>query len=135
MRVGVALGEGSPLGVGALFPTPGEPGQALFVPVVVVNVGAVEAVDDGGGVVEGLGRLEDGEGDEGAVARGGEASRVDDPVGNAGLTGVEGQDSAILAAHVRDAGANPRLVRLLRALPCNCCRCFGSLFLGLGLCC
>ena len=77
MRVGLALGEGSPPGVGALFPTPGEPGQALFVPVVVVNVGAVEAVDDGGGVVEGFGRLEDGEGNAGAAARVGEPSRVD----------------------------------------------------------
>lgn len=110
MRIGVALGEGPPLGVGALFPTPGEPGQALFVPVVV-NVGAVEAVDDGGGVVEGLGRLEDGEGDEGAAAGICAAPRVDGPVGNAELTGLEGQDSAILAAHVRDAGADPRLRR------------------------
>ena len=66
MRVGLALGEWSPPGVGVLFPTPGEPGQALFVPVVVVDVGAVEAVDDGGGVVEGFGRLEDDEGNAGA---------------------------------------------------------------------
>ena len=128
MRGGVALGEGPPLGVGGVFPTPGEPGQALFVPVVVVNVGAVEAVDDGGGVVEGLGRLEDVEGDEGAAARVGEASRVDGPASNAELTGDRGPITAILTAHVHDAGANPRLVRLLRALPCNCCHCHCPLF-------
>jgi len=69
VRDGLALGEWSPPGVGALFPTPGEPGQALFVPVVVVDVGAVEAVDDGGGVVEGFGRLEDDEGNAGANPR------------------------------------------------------------------
>lgn len=97
--------------VGVIRDALGHEDELFLVPVVVVNVGAVEAVDDGGGVVEGLGRLEDGEGDEGAAARVGEASRVDGPVGNAGLTGVEGQDSAILAAHMRDADADPRLRR------------------------
>lgn len=65
----------------------------------------------------------------------GDAKDTDGPVGNAELTGDRDPVTAVLAAHMRDAGADPRLVRLLRALPCNCCRCFGSLFLGLGLCC
>lgn len=65
----------------------------------------------------------------------GDAKSADGPAGNAELTGDRGPVTAILTAHVHDAGANPRIVRLLRALPCNCCRCFGSLFLGLGLCC
>lgn len=77
MRVGLALSEGSPPGVGALFPTSGEPGQALFVPVVVVYVHAIEAFDHLGGVVEPFHDLEDYESDAGAAAHVGEAVRVD----------------------------------------------------------
>ena len=75
MRDGLALGEGSPPRVGALFSTPGEPGQALFVPVVVVDVGAVEAFDHRGCAVERLNGLEDFEGDAG----GGRARRRGGP--------------------------------------------------------
>lgn len=76
MRVGLALSEGSPPGVGALFPTSGEPGQALFVPVVVVYVHAIEAFDHLGGVVEPFHDLEDYESDAGAAAHVGEAVRA-----------------------------------------------------------
>ena len=54
----------------------------------------------------------------GFVVRGGEASRVDGDVADAGgplcdaqLAGTRGHVTAILAAHVRDAGADPRLRR------------------------
>ena len=53
--------------------------------------------------------------------RGGEASRVDGDVADAGgplcdaqLAGTRGHVTAILAAHVRDAGADPRLRRPAR---------------------
>lgn len=60
--------------------------------------------------------------------RGGEASRVDGDVAAAGgplcdaqLAGARGHVTVILAAHVRDAGADPRLARFLRTPPCHCC--------------
>jgi len=65
----------------------------------------------------------------------GDVADAGGPLCDAQLAGTRGHITAILTAHVHDAGADPRLVRLLRALPCNCCRCFGSLFLGFGLCC
>lgn len=137
----------------------------FLVPVVVVNVGAIEAVDHRGGAIKPLYGLEDFEGDAGAVVRGGEASRVDGeddvrerrggqewavpdfpdivpgadvegrgdglpcgtvvcggefegdvadaggPLCDAQLAGARGHVTAILAAHMRDAGADPCLRR------------------------
>ena len=49
----------------------------FLVPVVVVNVGAIEAVDHRGGTIKPLYGLEDFEGDAGAVVRVGVAPRID----------------------------------------------------------
>ena len=145
--------------------------ELFLVPVVVVDVGAVEALDHLGGAGAGFDGLEDTEGDEGAATFVVQAIRVDDegdvgeglgevegvdadlpdvgpssdvegrggrlprgagvdvrefegnvadagaPVGDAELAGARGDDLAILAAHVRDARANPRLRRPTYTLP------------------
>lgn len=41
---------------------------------------------------------------------------------------VPGHVTAILTAHMHDAGADPRLARFLRTPPRNCCHCHGPLF-------
>ena len=58
----------------------------------------------------------------------GDVADAGGPLCDAQLAGTRGHITAILTAHMRDAGANPRLVRLLRALPRNCCHCHGPLF-------
>lgn len=137
--------------------------ELFLVPVVVVDVGAIEALDHLGGAGAGFDGLEDTEGDQGAAVFIVQSVRVDDegdvgeglgevegvdtdlpdvvppadvegrggrlprgagvdvrefegnvtdagvPVGDAELAGARGDGLAILAAHMRDARANPRL--------------------------
>ena len=68
--------------------------ELFFVPVVVVDVGAVEALDHLGGAGASFDGLEDAEGDQGAATFAAPAIRVDDEgdVGE-GLGEVEGVDA------------------------------------------
>lgn len=68
--------------------------ELFFVPVIVVNVGAVEALDHLGGATAGFDGLEDTEGDQDAATFVVQAVRVDDEddVGE-GLGEVEGVDA------------------------------------------
>ena len=68
--------------------------ELFFVPVIIVDVGAVEALDHLGGATAGFDGLEDAEGDQGAATFVVQAVRVDDEgdVGE-GLGEVEGIDA------------------------------------------
>ena len=63
--------------VGVIRDALGHEDELFLVPVVVVNVGAIEAVDHRGGTIKPLYGLEDFEGDAGAVVRVGVALRID----------------------------------------------------------
>ena len=63
--------------VGVIRDALGHEDELFLVPVVVVNVGAIEAVDHRGGTIKPLYGLEDFEGDAGAVVRVGVAPRID----------------------------------------------------------
>ena len=47
------------------------------------------------------------------------------PFGDAQLARAGGDVTTILAAHVRDTGADLRLARYFRTPPCHCCPCHG----------
>lgn len=77
----------------------------------------------------------EGRGDGLACGAGVEVREFDGDVADAGgplcdaqLAGTRGHITALLTAHVRDAGADPRLARLLRTPPYHCCHCHGPLF-------
>ena len=149
--------------------------ELFLVPVIVVDVGAVETLDHFGGAGASFDGLEDSEGDQGAATFVVQAVRVDDegdmgegfgeaegvdadlpdvippadmegrggclprgagvdipelegdisdagtPVGDAELARARGDGLAVLAAHARDARANPRLRCPACALPHRLC--------------
>lgn len=66
---------------GVTHDAPGLEDELFLVPVVVVDVGAVEALDRLGGATAGFDGLEDAEGDEDAAAFVVQAVRIDDDGG------------------------------------------------------
>ena len=103
--------RGSPLFVSVAFVVPGAPREAFLVPVVVVDVGTVEALDHFGGAGAGFDGLEDAEGDERAAIFIVQAVRVDGEgdVGE-GLGEVEGVHAdlpdVVPAADVKGRGVH-----------------------------
>lgn len=53
----------------------------------------------------------------------GDVADAGGPLCDAQLAGTRGHVTAILAAHMHDAGADLRLARFLRTPPCHCCHC------------